>query len=112
MADPLEMRTRHKFHRLARNRRLRDRLRPTPVDIEVPGPDRGVELAECLARRGFPTATIELAGRWFVEIRSRQEPRALVAELSAAVESWLVEHALPALELRRGEQRITVGPVR
>ena len=58
------MRRRHDTHRLVRKPPLLDRLRPTPVEVEVTGPDQGVELAECLGRRGFPVATIEGSGHW------------------------------------------------
>jgi hypothetical protein len=80
------------------------------IRIEATGARDAYELVGALAARGLPAQAVLDGCCWEVEISLRHEDTAvLVADVSAAVETWLDDRRLSAARLHVGEREHRVA---
>ena len=69
------------------------------------------DVFEALGVRGLIAELVQVDGSWEIEIVSDEEDAMrVVAEVSHALDDWVVERGIPFIAMQVGERRLTVRP--
>ena len=80
-----------------------------PIRVSGLDAEEAEDLAGALGARGLVGSPVSHGTRWNVEIRDAHEETArLLAEVTAALETWLAEHGRARLTVRVGSDLHTV----
>ena len=82
-----------------------------PIRIGTLAADEARDLVEALAVRGLIGRATEAADGWWVELHDpHEETERLVAEVTEAVQAWLVDRNRPSATISVAERWTTVEP--
>lgn len=82
----------------------------TAIRVEVARAVDARDVAEALGAHGLPATLVDVDGGWEVEVGCADGDAEVVAEVSHALDDWVVERGIPFVATQVGARRLTVRP--